>query len=53
MFGVYLPRPGTLTTMFSFVSLEHFQAIKQYLSQIGLVVLSDKHLRPARPVKGS
>ncbi|MDB5324401.1 MAG: hypothetical protein JWN40_6032 [Phycisphaerales bacterium] len=53
MFAVYLPRPGALTTMFGFVSMEHYQAIKDYLAQIGLVVLSDRHLRAARPAKAA
>ena len=49
MYGVHLPQPGALTTMFSFVSTSHYQTIKDYLEKIQLVVLSDKHLRPARP----
>jgi len=49
MYALHLPQPGALTTMFSFVSTSHYQTIKGYLKKIELVVLSDRHLRPARP----
>jgi hypothetical protein len=48
MFGVHLGTVRAITTMFSFASREHYHAIKQYLADIGLVELSDKHLKPAR-----
>jgi hypothetical protein len=51
MFGAYFAKPRAVTTMFGFVSLEHYQAVKQYLAEIGLVVLSDKRLRPAKPAR--
>jgi hypothetical protein len=47
MYGLHLPQPGALTTMFSFVSTSHYQTIKGDLKKTELVVLSDKHLRPA------
>jgi hypothetical protein len=48
MYALHLPQPGALTTMFSFVSTSHYRTIKDYLRKIELVILSDKHLRPAR-----
>lgn len=51
-FGIHLGRPHRITTMFSFRDLERYQAIKTYLSQIGLVDLSDKHVRPKMSVEG-
>ena len=47
MFGVHLGRPRAVTTQFSFESNAHYRAVKAYLSEIGLVDLSDRNLRPA------
>ena len=51
MFGFHLARPRGVTTMFGFPSMEHYQGIKEYLVRIGLVVLSDKHLREVKPLR--
>ena len=53
MFGPYFAKPRAITTTFGFVSHEHYQMIKKYLAEIGLVVLSDKRLRPAKPTRVS
>lgn len=44
--GIHLGCPHRVTTMFSFRDVEHYAEIKAYLSGIGLVDLSDKHVRP-------
>jgi hypothetical protein len=46
MFGVHLGRPHRLTTYFAFRDIPHYLTIKKYLAEIGLVVLSDTHVRP-------
>ena len=46
MLGIHLGCPHRVTTMFSFRDLDHYFAIKAHLATIGLVELSDKHVRP-------
>jgi hypothetical protein len=46
MLGLHLGCPHRVTTVFTFRDLEHYFGIKAYLSEIGLVDLSDKHVRP-------
>jgi hypothetical protein len=46
VFGVHLSRPHRITTMFSFRDMEHYSLIKESLKDLGLVQLSDRHLRP-------
>ena len=46
MFGIHLGRPHRITTMFSFRDLDGYTRVKTALSELGLVELSDKHLRP-------
>jgi hypothetical protein len=46
MLGIHLGRPHRITTMFSFRDLEQYASIKAALSELELVELSDKHLRP-------
>ena len=44
--GIHLGRPHRITTMFSFRDLDRYASVKAKLSELGLVELSDKHLRP-------
>ncbi len=46
MFGIHLGQPHRLTTAFTFPDISHYEIIKRYLSDIGLVKLSDTHIRP-------
>lgn len=46
MLGIHLGRPHRITTMFSFRDLDQYASVKAALSELGLVELSDKHLRP-------
>lgn len=46
MLGVHLSRPHRITTMFSFRDLDKYATVKAALSDLELVELSDKHLRP-------
>ncbi|MDB5345626.1 MAG: hypothetical protein JWP89_4003 [Schlesneria sp.] len=52
-FGIHLGVPHRITTMFSFRDVNRYQSIKGYLSQIELVELSDKHVRPKMSAGGS
>lgn len=45
-FAVHLGRPHRLTTLLLFRDPEQYARIKKFLEEIGLVQLSDKHLRP-------
>ena len=45
-FAVHFGRPHRLTTLLLFRDLEQYARIKKYLEEIGLVQLSDKHMRP-------
>ncbi len=47
-FGVCYARPRWVTTCFSFASIAHYREIKRHLQEIGLVALSDKHVRPKK-----
>jgi hypothetical protein len=47
MFGISLAKPRGVTIMFAFESMAHYEAVKEYLARIGLVVLSDKRLKEA------
>jgi hypothetical protein len=50
VFGVQnYARPRAILTLFGFASLEHYQSVKQYLTGIDLVVLTDKWLRHENP----
>jgi hypothetical protein len=46
MLGIHLGRPHRITTMFSFRDRDRYASIKAALSELELVELSDKHLRP-------
>ena len=46
LFGVHLFPPHRITTSFSFRDMDHYVRIKAYLAELGLVQLSDRHLRP-------
>ena len=46
MFGIHLGRRHRVTTMFLFRDLAQYASIKAALSELKLVELSDKHLRP-------
>jgi hypothetical protein len=46
MFGIHLGKPHRITTMFTFRDVQRYQNIKAYLAELGLVELSDKHVRP-------
>ncbi len=46
MLGIHLGLPHRITTMFSFRDLQRYASIKTALSELELVELSDKHLRP-------
>jgi hypothetical protein len=46
MVGIHLGRPHRVTTTFSFRDLKKYASVKTALSELELVELSDKHLRP-------
>ncbi len=46
MLGIHLGRPHRVTTMFSFRDFDQYASVKAALSELELVELSDKHLRP-------
>lgn len=50
MLGIHLGRPHRITTMFSFRDVAKYEAIKASLSEMKLVELSDRHLRPKQGV---
>jgi hypothetical protein len=50
IFGVHLGRPHRITTTFNFRDVAGYRDIQAYLSQIGLVELSDRHVRPKAAV---
>lgn len=53
MFGIHFGDPQGITTMFSFRDFERFLRVKEYLAEIGLAELSEKHLRPKIGIDGS
>jgi hypothetical protein len=44
--AIHLGAPHTLTTMFTFQALDHYETVKLALRALELVELSDRHLRP-------
>jgi uncharacterized protein (DUF2132 family) len=53
MFGIHLGQSQAITTRFRFRTVEQYLRIKASLAHVGLVELSDKHLRPKGVLDGS
>jgi hypothetical protein len=50
MIGIYYSRPRQISTHLHFVYLQQYRELKHYLLELGLVKLSDKHIRPKRAI---
>jgi hypothetical protein len=46
MFGIQLSDTRSISTTFAFPTIDSYHSIKAYLAEIGLVSLSDTHIRP-------